>query len=158
MFYTGCCGLVFGVAPNSFYDVLPDILQVLFMTQKTRKKGLFAGEFWQNNWLVALVVLLAVLNLAILGIVVYQVRPINSPVPIRYTSFANFDQLGSWMSFYAMTATSWLVSLVNVYLAQLVYKRSRITSVVLVVATFVMTLLAFQATAYFIGVSYGPRQ
>jgi hypothetical protein len=128
------------------------------MSQKTRKKGLFASEFWQNNWLVALVVLLVVLNLAILAIVVYQVRPINSPVPIRYTSFANFDQLGSWVGFYSMPATSWLVASINVYLAQLIYKRSRITSVILVVATFVMTLLALQATAYFIGVSYGPRQ
>lgn len=128
------------------------------MSRETRKKRIFTGEFWQNNWLVALVVILVVLNILITGIVVYQVRPISSPVPTRYTSFANFDQLGGWISFYIMPAISWLVSVVNVYLAQLVYKRSRITSVIMIVATFMMVLLALQTTLYFIGVSYGPRQ
>lgn len=128
------------------------------MAHETRKKRLFKSEFWQNNWLVALVILLLILNVALTAMVMYQVRPVNSPVPTRFTSFANFDMLGGWMNFYLLPATSWLVSFTNVYLAQLVYKRSRITSVIMVVATFVMALLAFQTSAYFIGVSYGPRQ
>ncbi len=128
------------------------------MARETRKKRLFTSEFWQNNWLVALVFLLVILNIAITVMVAYQVRPVNSPVPTRFTSFANFDKLGGWTSFYLLPAMSWLVSFTNIYLAQLVYKRSRITSVVMVVATFVMALLAFQTSSYFIGVSYGPRQ
>lgn len=128
------------------------------MVRELQKKQLLKGEFWQNNWLVAMVVLLVLLNLAMTIMVIYQVRQVNSPVPIRFTSFANFDKLGGWTTFYLMPATSWLVTLINVYLAQIVYKRSRITSVVMMVATLVMVLLVFQTAAYFIGVSYGSGQ
>lgn len=127
------------------------------MAGKTRKKHLFRSEFWQNNWLVALVMFLILLNTLASAVVLYQVTPVNSPVPIRFTSFTNFDMLGSWTTFYMLPIVSWLISLINIYLAQLIYKRSRITSVVVIVTTFVMVLLAFQTSIYFIGVSYGPR-
>lgn len=127
------------------------------MARESRKKRLFTSKFWQNNWLVALVILLLVLNVIITTMVIYQVRAVNSPVPTRFTSFANFDKLGSWTSFYTLPAMSWAISLINVYFAQLVYRRSRVTSVIMVVVTLVMALLALQTTAYFIGVSYGSR-
>lgn len=133
------------------------ILQSIFMARETRRKVLFTSEFWHNNWLVALVILLLILNIMITMMVAYQVRPVNSPVPTRFTSFANFDRLGGWTNFYLLPVMSWLIAFINVYLAQLVYKRSRITSVIMVVATFVMTLLVLQTSSYFIGVSYGPR-
>ena len=55
------------------------------MVRELQKKQLLKGEFWQNNWLVAMVVLLVLLNLAMTIMVIYQVRQVNSPVPIRFT-------------------------------------------------------------------------
>ncbi len=78
-------------------------------------------------------------------------------VPIRYTSLTNFDVLGSWLMLYSLPVMSWLITGVNVYLAGGVYQRSRITSVVLIVASLVFTLLAAQTAIFFIGVGYGPR-
>lgn len=112
---------------------------------------------WQNNWLVSLIGLLAVLNVALTLYLVYSVQPASTPLPIRFTSFTNFDSLGSWQNLYGLSLVAWLVSAVNVYLAQGVYRRSRITSVILILASSIFTLLAFQIALFFIGVSYGPN-
>jgi hypothetical protein len=112
---------------------------------------------WQNNWLVSLIGLLAVLNVALTLYLVYSVQPATTPLPIRFTSFTNFDSLGSWQNLYGLSLVAWLVSAVNVYLAQGVYRRSRITSVILILASSIFTLLAFQIALFFIGVSYGPN-
>lgn len=112
---------------------------------------------WQNNWLVSLIGLLAMLNLALTVYVAYSVKPVSSPLPIRFTSFTNFDTLGSWQNLYSLPVMAWLISGVNIYLAQGVYRRSRITSVILILASSIFSLLAFQIAVFFIGVSYGAN-
>lgn len=104
-----------------------------------------------------MIVLLLALNIILSAYLVLSVKPMKAPVPVRFTSFTNFDQLGSWQTLYYISGTSWLLSVANVYLAHTVYRRSRIASVMIILTSVVLVILALQLAIFFVGVSYGTR-
>lgn len=127
------------------------------MAPEKKTPRIFKAEMWQNNWIVSLVGLLAVLNL---GLIIYmgtQLQPVQSAIPVRFTSFARFDKLGYWWQLMFLPVASVVVTVFNVVLSQGIYRRSRITSVILIISTLCLTILAFQIATFFIGVTYGPR-
>lgn len=127
------------------------------MAPEKQQPRIFKAEMWRNNWIVSLVGLLAILNVGLIIYMATQLQPVQSSLPVRFTSFANFDRLGSWWQLFFLPFASVLISSFNVFLAQGIYRRSRITSVMLIVASLALTLLAAQIATFFIGVSYGPR-
>lgn len=127
------------------------------MAPNKKSPRIFKAEMWRNNWIVSLVILLVVLNLGLMLFMLTQIQPVQSLIPTRYTSFANFDQLGSWWELFLIPISSLVITGVNIGLAQAIYRRSRISSMVLIIATLCMTILAFQIANFFIGVTYGAR-
>lgn len=115
-----------------------------------RRSGL-----WQNNWLLGLLILIIAINIAISGLVAFQVPPESTVLPVRFTSLTQFDQTGTVHDFYLITGLSWLILLVNTALATAVYHRSRITSFMLIIVSLGLSLFVFQTVTFYIGVIHG---
>ncbi|MCC7543166.1 hypothetical protein IT415_00435 [bacterium] len=115
------------------------------------------GGIGQNNWLVAILLFVFLINLINTGIAIFTVHPMSVQVPIRYSTLTAFDKLGNWQLLYILPTASWLVSIVNTFLAQATYRRSRITSFMLVIASLGLSLLMMQILLLYTGVTHGAR-
>ncbi len=115
------------------------------------------GGIGQNNWLVALLLVVLLVNLANTLVAVFSIHPMSVQVPIRYTTLTAFDQLGSWQMLYLLPIAGWGIALVNVFLAQSTYRRSRITSFMLVISGLGMSLFVLQILLLYTGVTHGAR-
>lgn len=115
------------------------------------------GGIGQNNWLVALLLVVIIVNLANTLIAVFNIHPMSVQVPVRYTTLTAFDRLGSWQMLYLLPAAGWGVALMNVLLAQSTYRRSRITSFMLVISGLGMSLFVLQILLLYTGVTHGAR-
>lgn len=76
-------------------------------------------------------------------------------VPVRYTSLANFDQLGSWYQLYYVAAISVIILIVNSALAVAAYRRSRMISIYLAIASIMVAILAVAIVLGFSSINYG---
>ena len=115
------------------------------------------GGIGQNNWLMALLLVVLLVNIGNTLIAVAQIHPMSVQVPIRYTTLTAFDELGSWQALYILPTAGWLISVVNVFLAQSTYRRSRITSIMLVIAGLSFSLFVTQIILLYTGVTHGAR-
>ncbi len=115
------------------------------------------GGIGQNNWLVSLLLIVLLVNLANTLVAVFNIHPMSVQVPIRYTTLTAFDQLGSWQMLYLLPVAGWGIALVNVFLAQSTYRRSRITSFMLVISGLGMSLFVLQILLLYTGVTHGAR-
>ncbi len=115
------------------------------------------GGIGQNNWLMVLLLVVLLVNVGNTIFAVAQIHPMSVQVPVRYTTLTAFDELGSWQTLYVLPVAGWLISLLNVFLAQATYRRSRITSIMLVIAGLSFSLFTTQMIALYTGVTHGAR-
>jgi hypothetical protein len=72
-----------------------------------------------------------------------RVRPTDSQVPIRFSSFTLFNQLGPWYYPYLIALFALLVTLVNATLAYQGFSRSRLASFFLLIGSGVVAVFSF---------------
>ena len=82
-----------------------------------------------------------ILCLAIILLLVLNVRPKDFVVPLQYSSIQGFDVLGPWYHVILYGLFSLLITAGNLVLASFVFEKSRITSFFLVMGTAVVNLL-----------------
>jgi len=115
------------------------------------------GSIGQNNWLLGMLACVILVNIVNTGVALTRLNPVAVQVPVRYTTLTAFDRLGSWQELLALPLASWFITIVNTILAQVAYRRSRVTSFMLILASLSMSLLALQIIWFYVGVTYGAR-
>jgi hypothetical protein len=70
------------------------------------------------------------------------IKPVNFPIPIRFSSLTGFGALGQWYDLYWLTLFAWVTFFVNVLLALYCFGRSRITSFFLITNAIVIALFS----------------
>lgn len=112
-------------------------------------------HFFKNGWMVGLFAFLIFTNLILVILSVSRIRQTDVPIPIRFTSIANFDQLGKWYQLYEVAAISLVVAVINSTLALLSFKKSRLASIFLMVVAVLVSLQAIAITYGLTSINYG---
>ena len=104
------------------------------------------GSFWKqplfrDRLFVGFVLASGLLCLAVIVLLILNVRPKDFVVPIQYSTLQGFDALGPWYRVYTFGLFSLLVTVGNIILATMSYRRSRMVSFFLVTSTAVINLL-----------------
>lgn len=123
-----------------------------FKSSPEIKQGLL-----HNNWLVGIIVAIILINGIVTVLLISQPHITDIKVPTRYTTITRFDQLGSWQSLLLLPTLAWGFSALNIYLATIVYFRSRITSFMFIITSFSFSLLVLQTSLLYIGVTHGAN-
>ncbi len=121
------------------------------------KHELTGHSFFKNSWYVTLLVV----NAGLLAFTVFwslvHIHKTDLQVPVRYTSLANFDQLGSWRQLYDLAIIATLVMIANTLLAIVCYKRNRVMSLFLLLSSLMVAILALVILLGFTTINYGAN-
>jgi|GEM_PF-6758727 len=115
------------------------------------------GGIGQNNWLLGMLACVILVNIINTGVALTRFNPVAVQVPIRYTTLTAFDRLGSWQELLVLPLASWSIAIVNTGLAHISYRRSRVTSFMLMLSSLALGLLALQIIWFYAGVTHGAR-
>jgi hypothetical protein len=128
------------------------------MQKKSKGKNqaqLSKTNLTQNKLYLSVLVTIAIVILVNIVWALTHIHKTELPVPIRYTSLTNFDQLGKWYQLYFPLAISLVVSVVNIFLSINIYKKSRIVSMFLLLASLIVAVFALAITFGFTSINYG---
>jgi hypothetical protein len=84
-----------------------------------------------------------------------NIKPTELSVPIRFTSFANFDILGKWYQLYELFLIALTVFACNLVLALVAHSKHRFLSVVLLGVSVVVSILCFAMLVGFTAINFG---
>lgn len=90
--------------------------------------------------LLMLVVGLAVTLITFIALI-WHVHPADHEVPVRYSSLGGFDPHGHWYSVYRIPLYSLAISVINAGLAMKAFRRNRLVSFFLLLASIVIAVL-----------------
>lgn len=126
-------------------------------TVKKIQKELKDQKFFRDGWLLSLVSLIVVGNLFIISWSITHIQRTSIELPVRFTSLSNFDQLGSWFRLYEISEIALIVSLLNVFLAVILYRKNRILSIFLSITAVMVVVLAIAILLGFTAIKYGTN-
>jgi len=112
-------------------------------------------QLFSDNVLVLAVLINVALLLGLLFWSLTHIRPTELSVPIRFTSFANFDVLGKWYQLYELFVTALLVFMINLGLALVAHAKSRLVSGALLSVSIVICLVCFGMLVGFTAINFG---
>ncbi len=112
-------------------------------------------QLFSDNILVLAVLTNVALLLGLLFWSITHIRPTELSVPIRFTSFANFDVLGKWYQLYELFVSALLVFMINLGLALVAHSRSRLISGALLAVSIVICLVCFGMLVGFTAINFG---
>jgi uncharacterized membrane protein len=112
-------------------------------------------QLFSDNVLVLAVLINVALLLGLLFWSLTHIRPTELSVPIRFTSFANFDVLGKWYQLYELFVTALLVFMINLGLALVAHSKSRLVSGALLSVSIVICLVCFGMLVGFTAINFG---
>lgn len=78
-------------------------------------------------------------------------------MPVRFTSLANFDQLGGWYQLYDLVIIAVLAFVANLFLAIVSYRRNRVMSLFLLISSIMVAILALAILLGFTTINYGTN-
>lgn len=112
-------------------------------------------QLFSDNVLVLAMLVNVALLLGLLFWSITHIRPTELSVPIRFTSFANFDILGKWYQLYELFAIALLVFVINLGLALVAHSKSRLVSGALLIVSIVICLACFGMLVGFTAINFG---
>lgn len=119
------------------------------------RSELSGHSFFKNSWYVLLV---AANGLVLAFVVIWSLLHIHRSdlqVPVRFTSLGNFDQLGSWYQLYDLAIIALITFVANLFLAIVCYRRNRVMSLFLLLASLMVSILALAILFGFTTINYG---
>lgn len=124
-------------------------------SQKKENKSSQNTKLLKNKLFIFILSLCGITNLATLAWGVTHIKNTDMPVPIRYTSITNFDQLGKWYQMYFPLLISLIILSINLFLAFHLYKKSKVASLFLLLVSLMVSVLALAITFGFTSINYG---
>ena len=103
--------------------------------------------------------ILVLINLALLAGLLFwsfsNIKPTELAVPIRFTSFANFDVLGKWYQLYQLFAMAAFTFGMNLVLALVAHSKYRFLSAALLSISIVVSIVCIAMLVGFTAINYG---
>ena len=116
----------------------------------------FSGQkALRDGWLLGLFAMLALANGFLIIWSITHIHSADIDVPIRFTSLANFDQLGRWYQLYEIAGISLIVAAINSFFAVLLQGKNRILSIFLLIAAIMVAILSIAIIFGFSAIHYG---
>lgn len=119
------------------------------------QKDLTDQKFFKDGWLLGLLGLIVAGNLFLIVWSATHIRQASIELPVRFTSLSNFDQLGPWYQLYEISIIALVITLINIFLAVLLYKKNRILSIFVTITTLMVVVLAIAILLGFTVIKYG---
>lgn len=119
------------------------------------KADLVGHHFFKNGWMVGMLAFLIITNLILIFMSITRIHQIDVSIPLRFTSIANFDQLGKWFQLYDIVVISFVTSVINTILALLSYKKSRLASIFLISVAILVSLQSIAVLYGLTSINYG---
>ena len=114
-------------------------------------------KFFRDGWLLSLTSLIVIGDMFIIFWSFTHIQRASIELPVRFTSISNFDQLGSWFRLYEIAGIALMVTAVNLFLAVLLYRKNKILSIFLSIATLMVVILAIAILLGFTAIRYGTN-
>ncbi len=121
------------------------------------QKELKDQKFFRDGWLLGLVSLIVLGNIFLIAWSAIHIQRTSIELPVRFTSLSNFDQLGTWFRLYEIAGIALIVSILNVFLAVLLYRKNRILSIFLTITAVMVVVLAIAILLGFTVIKYGTN-
>ena len=119
-------------------------------------KGRVKGQsLSQDSWLLALLAINALVIVVLAFWSLTHIRPTELSVPIRFTSFTNFDALGRWYQLYEILGISLVVFAVNTVLAYVAHPSSRLISALLLLVSLQVSVVGVAMIVGFTAINFG---
>ncbi len=112
-------------------------------------------RFFNDGWVVGLSLMAVLTNIVTAVWSLLRIKQSDVLVPVRYTSLNNFDVLGHWYQLYYIVALSVIILIVNMSLAIISYKRSRLISIFLMLVAVMAAVWAAAIVFGFTAINYG---
>jgi|GEM_PF-1047793 len=124
---------------------------------KKIQKELNSQKFFRDGWLLSLVFLSVMGDIFITFWSITNIQRASIELPVRFTSISNFDQLGTWYKLYEIAGIALTVTLINLFLAILLYRKNKILSIFLSIVTLMVVILAIAILLGFTAIKYGTN-
>ena len=106
-------------------------------------RDVLTQRFFHDRMSMSLLALAAGINLVALTMLVLKLRPTEGQVPVHFSSFTLFDQLGPWYFPMEVVLVSAVITLINGIFAYHSFSRTRLGSFFLLVAAVVVGIFSF---------------
>lgn len=117
-------------------------LSTLSRTIKERTSDVLNQRFFRDRLSMAMLFAAVAVNVLSLISLALKLQPIDAPVPVHFSSFARFDQLGPWFFPLQISLVALGITLVNTIFAYNSFNRSRLASFFLLVTSVVVGIFA----------------
>jgi hypothetical protein len=118
-------------------------LQSLRRTVQYRFQDVLKQRFFHDRISVTVLTLALIINVGSLIDLSLKLRPTDSQVPVHFSSFTLFDQLGPWYFPLEIAFVTLIISLINAIFAYRSFTRSRLASFFLLLTAFVVAIFGF---------------
>ncbi len=117
-------------------------LSSLRRTFQTRFQEVLAQRFFRDRLSMTILVAGLLANAATFGWLMVRLRPTETLVPVHFSSFTLFDELGAWYFPYQLSLLALLITVVNAVFAYHSFGRSRLASFFLLTTGLVVAIFS----------------
>lgn len=102
--------------------------------------------FFRDKLIIICLVITFVTNLIIWLVLYYKIKPNPEPIPLHYNIYFGIDLIGQWYKIYFIPGFGFLIFFINLLLSSIIYKREKIISYFLVLATCIAQIVLLGAS------------
>lgn len=115
-------------------------------------QNVLGQRFFHDRLSMFLLAISLIINAFSFGWLLMRIRPTESLVPVHFSSFGLFDELGPWYFPYELALVALLITLVNALFAYHSFTRSRLASFFLMTTSVVVAIFTLVIAQAFGGV------
>lgn len=112
-------------------------------TIQERINHVLSQRFFHDRLSMSVLTIALIVNFANLFILALLIKPTDAEVPVHFSSFILFDQLGPWYFPFEIALVALLITTVNAVFAYHSFTRSRLASFFLLLTSLVVAVFAF---------------
>ena len=99
--------------------------------------GFFGQEFFRSHLVQWIIIGTIFLALAVWGVLIFYIRPVDLPIVLHYNVFLGVDIVGEWWQLYFLPIISDIFLITNTTLAYVFYqKKERLAAYIFLLASF----------------------
>lgn len=118
-------------------------LRSLRRTSVDTFRGMLGQRFFRDRLSMTVLTLALFVNAATIFSLSLSVRPVDGPVPVHFSSFVMFDELGPWYYPFQIAAVALVLTVINTIFSYHSFSRSRLASFFLLVAALIVGIFCF---------------
>lgn len=117
-------------------------LRTLRRTIQERTSDVLSQRFFHDRLSMSVLTGALIVNVVSLFSLALKLHPTDAPVPVHFSSFTRFDQLGPWYFPLGISLVALVITVANAVFAYNSFTRSRLASFFLLVTSLVVGVFA----------------